>query len=139
VIETNRGHRLGRVILSGGAEPNTGIPGEIAGKSDSRVVRAPCAGVFRSNVALGELIVQGAPMGQVGATLVAAPLTGMVRGLLQDGLQVTARFKIGDIDPRGAKADHLSASDKALAIGGGVLEAMLRLQSEAMASSVQLT
>jgi xanthine dehydrogenase accessory factor len=78
-------------------------------------------------------------MGQVGDTTVTAPLTGMVRGLLQDGLQVTTRFKIGDIDPRGAKADHLSASDKALAIGGGVLEAMLRLQNKALASSVQLT
>ena len=133
VIETNRGHRLGRVILSGSAEPNTGIPGEIAGKSDLRVVRAPCAGVFRSSVALGDLIVQGALMGQVGDTAVTAPLTGMVRGLLQDGLQVTARFKIGDIDPRGAKADYLSASDKAMAIGGGVLEAMLRLREKVSA------
>lgn len=135
VIETNRGHRLGRVILSGGAEPNTGIPGEIAGKSDLRVVRAPCAGVFRSHVALGDLINQGALMGQVGNTAVTAPLTGMVRGLLQDGLQVSARFKIGDIDPRGEKADYLSASDKAMAIAGGVLEAMLRLQIAAMASN----
>jgi len=135
VIETNRGHRLGRVILSGGAEANTGIPGEIAGKSDLRVVRAPCAGVFRSNVALGDLIAQGALMGQVGDTAVTAPLTGMVRGLLQDGLQVTARFKIGDIDPRGAKADYLSASDKAMAIAGGVLEAMLRLRKKAVASN----
>ncbi len=133
VIETNRGHRLGRVILSGSAEPNTGIPGEIAGKSDLRVVRAPCAGVFRSSVALGDLIVQGALMGQVGDTAVTAPLTGMVRGLLQDGLQVTARFKIGDINPRGAKADYLSASDKAMAIGGGVLEAMLRLREKVSA------
>ena len=139
VIETNRGHRLGRVILSGGAEPNTGIPGEIAGKSDLRVVRAPCAGVFRSHVALGDLINQGALMGQVGNTVVTAPLTGMVRGLLQDGLQVSARFKIGDIDPRGEKADYLSASDKAMAIAGGVLEAMLRLQIAAMTSNAQLT
>ena len=128
VIETNRGHRLGRVILSGVTEPNTGIPGEIAGKSDLRVVRAPCAGVFRSLVALGDLVTSGAPLAWVGDTLVIAPLAGMVRGLLHDGLQVTERFKIGDIDPRGEKADHLSASDKALAIGGGVLEAMLRLR-----------
>jgi len=128
VIETNRGHRLGRVILSGSAEPNTGMPGEIAGKSDLRVVRAPCAGVFRSCVALGDLIAQGAQLGQVGNTPVTASLAGMVRGLLQDGLQVPARFKIGDIDPRGEKADYLTASDKAMAIGGGVLEAMLRLE-----------
>jgi len=135
VIETHRGHRLGRVILSGGAEPNTGIPGEIAGKSDLRVVRAPCAGVFRASVALGDLVTQGALMGQVGDTTVTAPLTGMVRGLLHDGLQVTARFKIGDIDPRGDKADYLTASDKAMAIAGGVLEAMLRLRQKATAQN----
>lgn len=139
VIETNRGHRLGRVILSGGAEPNTGIPGEIAGKSDLRVVRAPCAGVFRSGVALGDQIAQGALMGQVGDAAVTAPLAGMVRGLLQDGLEVTARFKIGDIDPRGAKADYLTASDKAMAIAGGVLEAMLRLRLKATARNAQVT
>jgi xanthine dehydrogenase accessory factor len=132
VIETNRGHRLGRVILSGPTEPNTGIPGEIAGKSDLRVVRAPCAGVFRSLVALGDLVTQGSLMAQVGDTAVIAPLDGMVRGLLHDGLQVSAKFKIGDIDPRGKKADYLSASDKALAIGGGVLEAMLRLRIKAL-------
>jgi len=139
VIETNRGHRLGRVILSGVAEPNTGIPGEIAGKSDLRVVRAPCAGVFRSCVALGELIAQGALLGQVGDTPVTVSMAGMVRGLLQDGLQVTARFKIGDIDPRGEKADYLTASDKAMAIGGGVLEAMLRLRRMATASPDHVT
>jgi len=139
VVETNRGHRLGRVILSGVAEPNTGIPGEIAGKSDLRVVRAPCAGVFRSCVALGDLIAQGAQLGQVGDTPVTASLAGMVRGLLQDGLQVTARFKIGDIDPRGEKADYLTASDKAMAIGGGVLEAMLRLRRMATASPDHVT
>ncbi len=133
VIETNRGHRLGRVILSGAAEPNTGIPGEIAGKSDLRVVRAPCDGVFRSRVALGDLVAQGTQLAQVGDTAVIAPMAGMVRGLLHDGLQVTERFKIGDIDPRGEKADFLSASDKALAIGGGVLEAMLRLRKKAPA------
>jgi len=133
VIETNRGHRLGRVILSGAAEPNTGIPGEIAGKSDLRVVRAPCAGVFRARVALGDLVTQGSQMAQVGDTAVIAPMAGMVRGLLHDGLQVTAQFKIGDIDPRGQKADYLSASDKALAIGGGVLEAMLCLRKKVLA------
>jgi len=139
VIETNRGHRLGRVILSGVAEPNTGIPGEIAGKSDLRVVRAPCAGVFQSWVALGDLIAQGAQLGQVGDTPVTASLAGMVRGLLQDGLQVTARFKIGDIDPRGEKSDYLTASDKAMAIGGGVLEAMLRLRRMVTASPNHVT
>ena len=85
------------------------------------------------------LIPQGALMGQVGDAAVTAPLAGMVRGLLQDGLQVSARFKIGDIDPRGAKADYLTASDKAMAIAGGVLEAMLRLRLKATAQNAQVS
>ena len=132
VIETNRGHRLGRVILQGSAEPNTGIPGEIAGKSDLRVVRAPCSGIFRSHVALGAVVAEGALLAQVADTVVIAPMAGMVRGLLRDGLRVTAQFKIGDIDPRGEKAEYRTASDKALAIGGGVLEAMLCLRNHAL-------
>jgi xanthine dehydrogenase accessory factor len=130
VIETNRGHRLGRVIFSGAAQPNTGIPGEIAGQSDQRVIRAPCAGTFHSRAKLGDLVQAGAVLAQIDDTPVTAALTGKLRGLLQDGLPVSAGFKIGDVDPRGAQADHLSASDKALAIGGGVLEAMLRLAAK---------
>ena len=127
VIETNRGHYLGRVIEDGPAQANTGIPGEVAGHSDRRVVRAPCSGVLHCQVALGDLVLEGQLLGQVGETPVLAPLGGMVRGLLHDGLSVTEGFKIGDIDPRGAKADYLSISDKARAVAGGVLEAMLSL------------
>lgn len=125
VIETNRGHNLGRVILEGPAQANTGIPGEIAGQSDRRVVRAPCAGTMRCKVALGDLVEEGDLLAHVGDMPVLAPLSGMVRGLLMDGLEVSANFKIGDIDPRGAKADYLTVSDKARAIGGAVLEAIL--------------
>ena len=76
---------------------------------------------------MGDLVLEGQLLGQVGETPVLAPLGGMVRGLLHDGLSVTEGFKIGDIDPRGAKADYLSISDKARAVAGGVLEAMLSL------------
>ena len=127
VIETNRGHYLGRVIDEGPAQANTGIPGEIAGHSDRRVVRSPCAGVVHCRVALGDLVEEGQVLLHVGETPVMAPLAGMVRGLLHDGLAVSEGFKVGDIDPRGAKADYLSISDKARAVAGGVLEAMLSL------------
>ena len=127
VIETKRGHYLGRVIDEGPAQANTGIPGEIAGHSDLRVVRATCVGVLHCQVALGDLVEVGQLLAYVGETPVLAPLAGMVRGLLHDGLPVSEGFKIGDIDPRGAAADYLSISDKARAIGGGVLEAMLSL------------
>ena len=129
VIETNRGHYLGRVISEGPAQVNTGIPGEIAGHSDRRVVRSPCAGVLRCHVKLGDLVDEGQLLLHVDETPVLAPLAGMVRGLLHDGVAVTEGFKIGDIDPRGAKADHLSISDKARAVAGGVLEAMLSLDN----------
>ncbi len=129
VIETNRGHHLGRVILDGPAQPNTGVPGEIAGQGARRVVRAPCAGVMHCHVALGDIVEEGSLLAHVGETPVPAPLAGMVRGLLMDGLEVSERFKIGDIDPRGLTADYLTVSDKARAIAGGVLEAMLYLGS----------
>lgn len=130
VIETNRGHHLGRVILEGPAQANTGTPGEIAGQGALRVVRAPSAGVMRCHVALGDLVEVGDLLAHVGETSVLAPLSGMVRGLLTDGLEVPEQFKIGDIDPRGATADYLTVSDKARAIGGGVLEAMLYLSAK---------
>jgi xanthine dehydrogenase accessory factor len=84
---------------------------------------------MRCHVALGDLVEAGALLAHVSETPVLAPLSGMVRGLLTDGLEVTERFKIGDIDPRGAAADYLTVSDKARAIGGAVLEAMLYLST----------
>lgn len=84
---------------------------------------------MRCHVALGDVVEEGALLAHVGGMAVLAPLAGMVRGLLMDGLEVTENFKIGDIDPRGVTADYLTASDKARAIGGGVLEAMLYLSA----------
>jgi xanthine dehydrogenase accessory factor len=127
VIETNRGHHLGRVIYQGPTQANTGVPGNIAGFTHERVFRAPCSGVMQSRVKIGELVEQGQLIAHVSETPVYAPLAGMVRGLLNNDLAVTQGFKIGDIDPRGQHADYTTISDKARAIGGSVLEAMLHL------------
>lgn len=127
VVETNRGHWLGQVIWQGYAQENTGIPGNILGETTRRVIRAPAAGLMQAVVKLGDIVAEGELIAQVGDTPVTAPLAGMVRGLLQDGLAVSSGFKIADIDPRGEKADYTSVSDKARAIGGGVLEAAMTL------------
>ncbi|WP_396244956.1 selenium-dependent molybdenum cofactor biosynthesis protein YqeB [Hafnia paralvei] len=127
VIETNRGHYLGRVIYQGYTQPNTGIPGNISGHTTRRVIRAPASGIMHCCVALGDLVKEGDVMAHIGEAPVFAPLTGMVRGLLSEGLEVCEGFKIGDIDPRGAEADYMTVSDKARAIGGAVLEAMMKL------------
>ncbi|VXC70339.1 conserved hypothetical protein; putative NAD(P)-binding Rossman fold [Enterobacterales bacterium 8AC] len=127
VIETHRGHELGRVIYQGYTHPNTGIPGNIGGHTARRVIRAPADGVMRCCVALGDLVQEGDIIAHCGETPVIAPLSGMVRGLLQAGLEVKTGCKIGDIDPRGAEADYTTVSDKARAIGGAVLEALMKL------------
>lgn len=130
VIETNRGHWLGQVIYQGRAQENTGVPGNIMGHTSRRVIRAPGAGVMRSRVQLGDIVSEGEVIATVGDTEILAPLSGMVRGLLNDGLVVDIGFKISDIDPRGEKADYTSVSDKARAIGGGVLEALMTLMNQ---------
>lgn len=130
VIETNRGHWLGQVIYQGRAQDNTGVPGNIMGHTAKRVIRAPGAGVMRSRVKLGDIVEEGEVIATVGETEIRAPLSGMVRGLLNDGLVVDSGFKISDIDPRGDKADYTSVSDKARAIGGGVLEALMTLTNQ---------
>ena len=125
VVETNRGHYLGRVIHQGSAEPDTGVPGEIAGHGIDRVLRAPSAGVFRSVRAIGDTVASGDVVATVGAAPVVAPLGGVLRGLLHDGLTATAGMKVGDVDPRAEREHCFTISDKALAIAGGVLEAVL--------------
>ena len=125
VIETSRGHRLGRLIYSGSAAPNTGIPGNIAGFTVERVIHSPCAGEFRACSRIGDIVRKGDVIAHVGDVEVRATLDGMIRGLLHDGLTVPAHFKIADIDPRGAEADYLTCSDKARALSGSVLEAVL--------------
>lgn len=126
VIETQRGHDLGRVIEEGPAAPNSGIPGNIGGYTSERILRAPAAGVFRPLAAIGDLVQAGQTVAEVNGTPLTAPIAGMVRGMLAEGVEVTPGFKCGDVDPRGEKASYTTISDKARAIGGGVLEAILR-------------
>ena len=125
VIETNRGHRLGRVIWQGAAEPNTGTPGLVAGKGAERVLRAPAAGLAWWRLDIGDRVRGGEVMGDVAGEPVVAPFDGVVRGLIAPGTAVPAGLKIGDVDPRDDVAACFTISDKALAIGGGVLEAIL--------------
>ncbi len=131
VIETNRGHRLGRVIWNGAAEPNTGTPGLVGGKAAERVLRAPAAGVASWRVAIGDRVHAGEIMGDVAGQAVLAPFDGVVRGLIAPGTAVPELLKIGDIDPREDASAAFTISDKALAIGGGVLEAVLTHLSRA--------
>lgn len=125
VIETNRGHSLGRVIYEGEAEPNTGIPGPVQGIGRERVVYSPIQGIFRSERQIGDRVEAGAVLGWVNETPIYAEIEGCIRGLLQSGIRVGVGVKVGDVDPR-CKMEHCyTISDKALAIGGGVLEAIL--------------
>lgn len=126
VIETNRGHDLGRMIEKGEAQADTGIPGTICGVSLERVLRAPCAGLFYVECRIGDLVTKGQVLGHVGEMPVTAKIDGMVRGLIRNQTRVPVRCKIGDIDPRGAGACYDTISEKARAVGGTVLEAILR-------------
>lgn len=124
VVETARGHDLGRVIYQGQAKANTGIPGEIAGYTVERILRAPCNGVFHPVVEIGDIVEKESTVAWVDGQPVKSQLTGVVRGLLQDGVTVTQGMKSGDVDPRSRPEHCYSVSDKARAIGGGVLEAL---------------
>ncbi len=131
VIETARGHNLARLIYSGSASPNTGIPGNIAGFSSERVIHSPCAGLFKATRKIGDIVRKGEVIAHVGDCEVRATIDGMIRGLLHDDLYVPEHFKISDIDPRGDKADYQSCSDKARALSGAVLEAVMHHLSKA--------
>ena len=137
VIETNRGHRLGRVIWDGAAEANTGTPGIVSGKGAERVLRAPAAGVVQWRKQIGDRVGEGEVLGQVAGQPVIAPFDGVARGLIAPGTAVPARLKIGDVDPRGDGATCFTISEKALAIGGGVLEALLTWLNEQAAQEKQ--
>jgi len=124
-VETNRGHNLGRVIEEGEAEPDTGVPGEIGGYTRERVLRAPLAGRFRAARQIGDPVGIGERVAEVEGVGVEARVAGILRGILRSGLLVARGMKVGDIDPRGIRAHCFTISDKARAIGGGVLEAIL--------------
>jgi xanthine dehydrogenase accessory factor len=123
VIETKRGHTLGRVIREGEALADTGVPGSIGGFGKERVLRSPAGGVFTSAHEIGDRVGRGEVVGSVGDAQVCSQLDGVLRGLLRSGLEVSAGFKVGDVDPRASREQCFMVSDKALAIAGGVLEA----------------
>ena len=125
VVETNRGHNLGMVILEGEAEKNTGVPGEIAGFSVERVLRAPRDGRLSTLKDIGDYVEAGDTVAFVDDFYVKAEIKGVIRGLLRSGAEVYKGMKTGDIDPRGIKEYCYTISDKARAVGGGVLEGTL--------------
>ena len=127
VVETMRGHYLGRVIYDGAALPNTDVPGLIGGYAGERVLRAPADGVFQGAKRIGDRVRAGEAAGYVDGAPMVCTIDGVLRGLLADGVPVRRGMKSGDVDPRCAPEHCLCASDKALAVGGGVLEAILRL------------
>ncbi len=127
VIETSRGHHLGRVITSGTAKPDTGVPGIIGGYGKERVLHSPAAGVFRNLRAIGDIVAAGEEIAYVetsdGSQVVKATISGILRGLLRDGYPVTQGFKIADIDPRTEELENCwLISDKSRCIAGSVLE-----------------
>jgi xanthine dehydrogenase accessory factor len=126
VVETNRGHDLGRIITRGCAAPNTGIPGKVNGFSHQRVIRSPANGIFEGLVSIGDVVSKGDIIAKVGPNVLPAELDGIVRGLVRPNLRVKKGDKLGDIDPRNRREHCFSISDKARAISGSVLEAILR-------------
>lgn len=125
VIETNRGHRLGRVIYAGQADPDTKTPGKVKDRTVDRVLRAPAGGHVVPFAEIGEQIKQGQLIAKVGDQEVRAPFGGALRGLIHPNVLVTTGLKIGDLDPRGVPSHCFAISEKSLAVGGGVLEAIL--------------
>lgn len=126
VIETMRGHDLGRLLLRGEAAPNTGIPGEIGGQGALRVLHTPAAGVVVHHRRIGDIVRQGEPLFSIGGATAYAPFDGLLRGLVREGLTLAKGVKAADVDPR-KDTDWQTISDKARCLGGAVLEAVLYL------------
>lgn len=136
-IETDRGHRLGRVILRGEAAPDTGMPAAVDGHAAERVLRAPADGVFVGDRDIGDAVRRGDVLGHVGDVPIRCPFDGRLRGSIQTGTRVRAGLKVGDVDPRAQWEHCFTVSDKALAIGGGVLEAVLYLGRTARTTALE--
>jgi xanthine dehydrogenase accessory factor len=130
VIESNRGHNLGKVIQEGKAAENTGIPGSTMGYTEERVIRAKANGIVKNFFKIGDRVEKGDIICQVGNIEVEAKISGILRGMIKEGLFAHEGLKIGDIDPRGIREYAFTISDKARAIGGGVLEGILYLKNE---------
>jgi xanthine dehydrogenase accessory factor len=126
VIETNRGHRLGRVIEEGEADPDTGIPGDIGGYTWERVLRAPAGGRFQGMKKIGDRVTKGEVVAEVGGVSLETRISGVLRGILHDGLLAEPNMKVGDVDPRTTRETCRTVSEKARAIAGAVLEAVMR-------------
>lgn len=129
VIETNRGHYLGRTLWDGEAISDTGIPGTISQKSNERVLRAPASGYIQSNATLGTFVKKDDLIASIDNKPLLAPFDGCLRGLMHDGIYVEEGIKIGDLDPRLDENLIHFISEKSLAIAGGVLEAILTYQN----------
>ena len=125
VVETMRGHRLGRVMWSGSALPDTGTPAELGGRAADRVLRAPASGEVVWHAGIGDQVAAHQLLAEVGGVAVGAPFDGVLRGAIRPGSTVPQGLKIGDVDARGDPAACWEISDKSLAVGGGVLEAVL--------------
>lgn len=127
VVETKRGHTLGRVVWSGPAAPDTGVPGKLGGRSVGRVIYSPTEGEIRWRARFGEIVEEGQVIGTVGGAEVRAPFRGMVRGMISPRVTAWKGLKIGDVDPRGEEVDPYLVSDKARSVARASLEALLML------------
>jgi xanthine dehydrogenase accessory factor len=125
VVETKRGHAMGRLVTRGEAAANTGVPGDVKGIGSARVTRSPAEGAFKAERSIGDLVREGEVVGRVGDEPVTAGIAGLLRGLVADGVHVAPGAKIGDVDPRGREVDPGEISDKARSVAGAVLEALM--------------
>jgi xanthine dehydrogenase accessory factor len=130
VIETMRGHELGRIIREGSARPNTGTPGEIGGQTSDRVLKAPCDGAVVQSKRIGDMVKKGDVVMRVADQPVIAPFDGCLRGVIGEKVRVRKGMKIGDVDPRGDARFVHAVSDKARAVGRAALEAALAIGRE---------
>lgn len=138
VIESNRGHNLGKVIHRGRAEKDTGVAGTTLGYSNERVLRAPVSGIIKPLCYIGAEVRKGDTVALVGGENIKSEIDGLIRGMIKEGLYVKEGMKIGDIDPRKEKENAYTISDKARAIGGGVLEGILYLYNKRRDLNVRL-
>ena len=126
VVETMRGHDLGRIIEEGSAIPNTGIPGMVGGVSKERVIHSPGDGNIHCVTKIADIVEKGQTLAYVGDLPVRAFITGVLRGIIRDGFYVYKGMKIADIDPRKEeKKNCFTISDKARCIAGSVVEILL--------------